>query len=128
MRRTLTQVAAVAALTGLAAGCSADNPSTVEHRYPDKGQASAGANNPEYGEPQGIFGSGGLSIFGGGGGGKEEGTGGGGGIGVNAYLWRASLDTVSFMPLASAAPSRSEDRRAGKGCVRTCQSRGGPSQ
>ncbi len=26
------------------------------------------------------------------------------GIGVNAYLWRASLDTVSFMPLTSADP------------------------
>ncbi len=30
--------------------------------------------------------------------------GGGTGIGVNAYLWRASLDTVSFMPLVSADP------------------------
>ncbi len=28
----------------------------------------------------------------------------GGGIGVNSYLWRASLDTISFMPLASADP------------------------
>lgn len=26
------------------------------------------------------------------------------GIGVNAYLWRATLDTLSFMPLASADP------------------------
>ena len=26
------------------------------------------------------------------------------GIGVNAYLWRASLDTLSFMPLSSADP------------------------
>ena len=26
------------------------------------------------------------------------------GIGVNSYLWRASLDTVSFMPIASADP------------------------
>ncbi len=25
-------------------------------------------------------------------------------LGVNSYLWRASLDTVSFMPLASADP------------------------
>ena len=29
---------------------------------------------------------------------------GGGGIGVNAYIWRASLDTLSFMPLLSADP------------------------
>lgn len=28
----------------------------------------------------------------------------GGGIGVNSFLWRASLDTISFMPLASADP------------------------
>jgi hypothetical protein len=26
------------------------------------------------------------------------------GIGVNAYLWRGALDTLSFMPLASADP------------------------
>ncbi|WP_374390906.1 DUF3576 domain-containing protein [Brevundimonas sp.] len=26
------------------------------------------------------------------------------GIGVNGYLWRASLDTLSFMPLATADP------------------------
>ena len=27
-----------------------------------------------------------------------------GGIGVNSYLWRASLDTLSFMPVVSADP------------------------
>jgi Domain of unknown function (DUF3576) len=31
-------------------------------------------------------------------------TGSGAGIGVNAYLWRGALDTLSFMPLASADP------------------------
>ena len=35
------------------------------------------------------------------GGGKDQG---GGGIGVNSFLWRASLDTISFMPLLSADP------------------------
>ena len=29
---------------------------------------------------------------------------GSGGLGVNAYLWRATLDTLSFMPLSSADP------------------------
>ena len=29
---------------------------------------------------------------------------GGSGIGVNGFLWRASLDTISFMPLISADP------------------------
>ena len=28
----------------------------------------------------------------------------GAGIGVNSFLWRASLDTISFMPLISADP------------------------
>lgn len=39
-------------------------------------------------------------------GGKSGGAKGDGGaaIGVNAYLWRATLDTLSFMPLASADP------------------------
>ncbi len=36
---------------------------------------------------------------------KSDGSGGGGGgIGVNSYLWRATLDTVSFLPLESADP------------------------
>ncbi|MBN8905813.1 MAG: DUF3576 domain-containing protein [Rhodospirillales bacterium] len=37
---------------------------------------------------------------------NQEGAGGGpgGGVGVNAYLWRAALDTLSFMPLSSADP------------------------
>jgi len=34
---------------------------------------------------------------------KKESTG-GGGIGVNTFLWRASLDTLAFMPLLSADP------------------------
>lgn len=42
----------------------------------------------------------GVSIFGGGGGGGQQGA----AIGVNSYLWRASLDTLAFMPLASADP------------------------
>ena len=37
---------------------------------------------------------------------NDDGSGGGGGaaLGVNAYLWRAALDTLGFMPLASADP------------------------
>lgn len=36
--------------------------------------------------------------------GSDAPTGGGSGIGVNSFLWRASLDTISFMPLNSADP------------------------
>ncbi len=40
------------------------------------------------------------TLFGGG----DSAGGTGGGIAVNSYLWRASLDTMSFMPLSSADP------------------------
>ena len=36
--------------------------------------------------------------------GKGGGGDAGGALGVNAYLWRGALDTLSFMPLASADP------------------------
>ncbi len=45
-----------------------------------------------------IFGEGGLSFFGD----NEEPT--KSSIGVNSFLWRASLDTISFMPVNSADP------------------------
>jgi len=47
-----------------------------------------------------IFGNEGLSLDLGGGGGDGGGT----GIGVNSFLWRASLDTISFFPLSQADP------------------------
>ena len=51
---------------------------------------------------QSIFGSGGLTF--GAGADKKTDLGEGAVLGVNAYLWRASLDTVSFMPITSADP------------------------
>ncbi len=36
--------------------------------------------------------------------GQDEEDAGASGIGVNGFLWRASLDTLSFLPLASADP------------------------
>jgi len=47
-----------------------------------------------------LFGSGDKK----GGGGDANAPGAPSGVGVNSYLWRATLDTVSFMPLASADP------------------------
>lgn len=79
------------------AGCGGG----VESRYPEKvgknryDPAPTGERRDEGG---GLFGEGGINLFGGG---KSEG---GGGIGVNSYLWRASLDTIAFMPLSSADP------------------------
>jgi hypothetical protein len=50
-------------------------------------------------EPGGIFGDDGI-IFGG----KKKVADDSSGIGVNAFLWRSTLDTLSFMPLVSADP------------------------
>ena len=66
--------------------------------------------NPDQSKRKRVDGSvsgGGLKgLFGSGDGAPGAGTGDGssGGIGVNSYLWRASLDTISFMPVASADP------------------------
>jgi hypothetical protein len=38
------------------------------------------------------------------GGGSDESGNGGGSLGVNSFLWRATLDTLAFMPFASADP------------------------
>lgn len=81
--------------TGLLAGCSG-----AVAEYP---VMRPGDTNPTvYGRDNNgsILGPSGLSLFGG----EEEAPAGGTGIGVNAYLWRASLDTLSFMPIASADP------------------------
>ncbi|GAB6052431.1 DUF3576 domain-containing protein [Magnetospira thiophila] len=52
-------------------------------------------------KPGSVFGEGGLSIFGDK---KLPEDQQGGGIGVNGYLWRATLDTLTFMPITSADP------------------------
>ncbi len=49
-----------------------------------------------------FFGEGGSNLLGGAGSRADEE--GGSGIGVNSFLWRASLDTISFMPVNSADP------------------------
>ncbi|MEQ9519328.1 MAG: DUF3576 domain-containing protein [Parvibaculum sp.] len=84
------------ALALMVAACS-----SAEYNYPTT-QGGHGPNNPNpSGERESIFGEEGLVLFGGKG--SEDG-GGGSGIGVNSFLWRASLDTLSFVPLVSADP------------------------
>lgn len=74
--------------------------------YPDKQRVERGGDDfYDTRADTGVFGDGQLNIFGGG---DDEDSGGGGGggtgVAVNSFLWRASLDTVSFMPLSSADP------------------------
>lgn len=67
-----------------------------EAKYPTG--AERGTGDDIYTEPDSIFGPDGLSF---GGDKKKTNL---DGIVVNGYLWRATLDTVSFMPLASVDP------------------------
>lgn len=72
-----------------------------EAKYPTGMDRNTVATNDIYAQPDSIFGKGGLFSVGKN---KSADYSGQSGIGVNSYLWRAALDTVSFMPLASADP------------------------
>ncbi len=89
--------ALLAAVFALGLGACSDVP--IDQKYPK--ERIPGDTKPRYEDPQSIFGPGGL--FGGDQASTQD-NGSGGGIGVNSLLWRASLDTVSFMPLLSADP------------------------
>ena len=84
-----------------AAACSGSD--DVQYSYPEKTGKSSGASTYSSGgqKNDSLFGPDGLNLFGSN---KKNEDGGGGGIGVNSYLWRASLDSIAFMPLASADP------------------------
>ncbi len=88
----------VSGVLGLAA-CSRIGGVEGEAKYPT-GMDRAATEGDIYAEPKSIFGDGGLLGSKSKRGDADETS----GIGVNAFLWRAALDTVSFMPLASADP------------------------
>lgn len=93
-KRKILPVVLVSALA--LAGCGGIK---TEAKYPsglDRNQT--GGDNDIYGEKESVFGGGGVF------GSKKKSGDFAGAIGVNGFLWRATLDTVSFMPLASADP------------------------
>jgi hypothetical protein len=92
--------AATIAAAVMVAGCSGGVPPMDDPLTPEPGQSNKGYNLPE----GSIVGGEGIDVFGMFSGTKKGGSGGGGGIGVNNFLWRATLNTISFMPLASADP------------------------
>ncbi|PCJ01764.1 MAG: hypothetical protein COB14_03385 [Alphaproteobacteria bacterium] len=87
-------------LAGAAVGLSSCSSIETEAKYPS-GYDRGATGGDIYGKRQTIMGEDGLKLFGGG---KKKSGAGESGIGVNSFLWRATLDTVSFMPLASADP------------------------
>ncbi len=92
MRTNFTGVIAVLAIFGAAVALSACDQTEAVYPTHDKGQSAPRMGNEKretiFG-PEGMFG-------------KSKPEGEGVGIGVNAFLWRASLDTISFMPITTA--------------------------
>ena len=78
-----------------------EGPIKTEAKYPTGADRDGQQGGDIYAKAPSIFGKNGLSI---GGARDEDNEDGSSGIAVNSFLWRASLDTVSFMPLASADP------------------------
>jgi hypothetical protein len=66
----------------------------------DNGLTEPTIDQIDYSKRGSFFGKGGLDTLLKG----SDATQKGGGIGVNSYLWRASLDTIAFMPVNSADP------------------------
>jgi len=95
-RFRLANALLVAAAIAMGAALSACNQGTQAFPDKDKGSNAPRMSNEKretvFG-PEGFFDTGK----------KREGEG-GGGIGVNSFLWRASLDTLGFMPIANADP------------------------
>ena len=96
-RLSFTTAATLAA--GLVLSSCADVP--TEGEFP---QSRRSGESHGYVKRDSVFGDEGLSLFSTGDQDSPGGGGAGGGIGVNGYLWRATLDTVSFMPVNSADP------------------------
>jgi hypothetical protein len=90
-------------LAGILGGCGGDVQQPDWTPYDPRDQA----RRERYGT---ITGTDGITLFGTGRRGTDQasaqggGGAGGAGIGVNAYLWRASLETLDFIPLVSADP------------------------
>ncbi|MBC7907812.1 MAG: DUF3576 domain-containing protein [Rhodospirillaceae bacterium] len=96
MKIKLANIVVLSALGLSAAALSACSESKAVFPTRDKASTSPRMGN----EPrETVFGTEGLF-----GDKKKGGQGDGVGIGVNSFLWRASLDTVGFMPIATADP------------------------
>lgn len=93
--RTVWPMAVALAAAALLGACASkgDGAQSQDERVVSRGSESSG-------ETPGS--SGGFRLFGGGG--DDDRERGPNQIGVNSFLWRAALDTLSFMPLASNDP------------------------
>ncbi|MBC7952283.1 MAG: DUF3576 domain-containing protein [Rhodospirillaceae bacterium] len=95
MKIKLANIVVLSALGLSAVALSACGESKAVFPTRDKNSSAPRMSN----EPrETVFGAEGLL------GDKKKSQGDGVGIGVNSFLWRASLDTINFMPIATADP------------------------
>lgn len=91
-------------LAALLAACAGESGNMVGYPVHDgkrEGKYARATTQEDYdAKKKTLFGEGGLSNLLANKKGGED----GGGIGVNSFLWRASLDTISFMPVNSVDP------------------------
>ncbi|OSQ45804.1 DUF3576 domain-containing protein [Thalassospira sp. MCCC 1A01428] len=92
-----TLVSALAACSGASQSDYDNYPGSAPGNDRVLGRSATIADKKKQGS---VFGDDGLNIFGSDSKKQQGGT----GIGVNSFLWRATLDTLSFMPLNSADP------------------------
>ncbi len=97
-RARIVGLAVAATCATVIAGCGG------EQDFPEYRDANDTPIYTSEGPRETIFGADGNNLLDAFGPGGANGSGGGGGIGVNSFLWRATLDTLSFMPLSSADP------------------------
>jgi hypothetical protein len=97
--RILWRFVSIGAVAAILASCSG---ARVEDDIPREVPGSPGvytsSNASRSNEIGSLFGEGGLGF------GGNRGANAGAGIGVNALLWQATLDTIAFMPLVQADP------------------------
>jgi hypothetical protein len=94
MRKKLPGVAVLLAVLGGAPLLSGCDQAKAVYPEKDKGSSAPRMSNEKR---ETIFGPEGLFSTD-----KKKDKGDGAGIGVNAFLWRASLDTIAFMPITAA--------------------------
>jgi len=98
--RFVQPLAALAACALVLAACAYAKPNPTSPNF--SGQGGPGdPTTSKIGGDEGLFTLGNSKTRPGD---SSGGGGGGGGIGVNAFLWRGALDTLSFLPLTSADP------------------------
>ena len=83
----------------LLSACASEEITEEDFKGSAGGYEELETSDIDYSKRETVFGKGGLNLFG-----DSEPKSTGGALGVNSYLWRASLDTIFFMPVNSADP------------------------